>query len=1590
MKKLNPQSAIPILFVAVLFMFFGGGRLAAVGDRIGAELANSGNSQAAETDNEGSSSCDWRSGQPHKMHWPQWPDLGYTGIDVAMPLVSLADDFKCMANGPINDIHIWGSFADDVLPEAEPASLTFELSIYTNIPATENTPSMPGDLLWTRTFSPGEYSVRMVHDGPEDWYDPVTELYLPDNHRGAYQYNFCIEEEPFIQKEGTVYWLGVKELGSADANYIFGWKTTTRELGWNDDAVYTPAGELTWSGLTYPKEHDYETETLNLAFVITGGEEGRGKHDLGDAPDSSNSFPGAQMLAYPATGVVANYPTVYWTDSAPYGPIHWQPEAMVYLGSSVTSEGGADHGYDEDLKNNLYPPDDSSDLDGGDDGVRLPLVLPHCGEATIDFTATFIYPLLNLPAFVNVWCDWNRDGDWDDTIECPDGVIVPEWAVQNAELTNNSAGSAVHTTPSFMCWHPQTEGEPDPMWMRITISLKPWEPVAGAALTGGSGPADGYLFGETEDYFIYPRKEAGALEYDWSDAPDSVDVPGYPTLSANSGANHVIAGPWLGDEKDSPDAEPDGQPESTALGDDSDGNDDENGVTVPPLIRGETADISLDVRGGSGIVQGWIDFNGDGTWEAAEEIYSGFLTNGPHIISFSVPTDAVLGQTFARFRISRDGGLGPDGPALDGEVEDYAVVIEDAPDNIKWVQWPDLTRNGIDICVDCSDNRYRRIADDFECTSYSRVTKVTIWGSWKDDNKGKIKAMNLRFYSDDPPGPEGEDPENRFSKPGSEPLWKRHFIRNEIQETLYHVVRAPGEWWWDPVTGEYGPGGDTEVWRIDIYIEPDEAFLQHGSPDNPVIYWLEVNVDPPDDTEFGWKTRQWPDHFMDDAVWDTGINPPHDWKELYYPKTHPYYSLEQNSIDMAFELTFTEEPPPQPTFRPVSATQCPVVETQCPTVATQCPPVNTQCPAVGTQCPAIDTECPPAETRCPPVDTKCPAEDTKCPAIETECPPVDTKCPAEDTKCPVVETQCPAIDTECPPAETRCPPVDTKCPAEDTKCPTVETKCPPVRTKCPGELTECPPVSTRCPAIHTLCPPVDTECPLTDTQCPPADTSCPPVDTQCPPADTTCPPVDTQCPAVDTSCPLVDTQCPPVDTSCPPVNTQCPPVVPTQCPAAATSCPPVDTQCPTVDTRCPPSDTKCPAVDTSCPPSDTKCPAVDTSCPPSDTKCPVVDTSCPPSDTKCPAVDTSCPPSDTKCPAVDTSCPPSDTKCPAVDTTCPPSDTKCPPSDTSCPPVDTQCPPAETMCPPVDTQCPYAPTTCPPVQTQCPAVDTKCPPAETQCPPIDTRCPPVDTQCPAVDTSCPPSETKCPTVDTSCPPSATKCPPSTTSCPPEITQCEGPDTICPPSETKCPPIQTRCPPMVTECFLVDTQCPSLETRCPPVDTECPALETRCPPVDTECPVSATKCPPAETNCPPLDTRCPPSDTKCPILPTLCPPMVTECFLVDTQCPSLETRCPPVDTECPSAFTNCPPLETECPQEETRCPLGEACPISTGIYNPARALHKAIENEPLSVNIRSLYEKAECPAINTQCPTVITVLPEKLTRFGILYAKKGGE
>ena len=97
------------------------------------------------------------------------------------------------------------------------------------------------------------------------------------------------------------------------------------------------------------------------------------------------------------------------------------------------------------------------------------------------------------------------------------------------------------------------------------------------------------------------------------------------------------------------------------------------------------------------------------------------------------------------------------------------------------------------------------------------------------------------------------------------------------------------------------------MWQYDIKIDPDEAFIQNGTEERPVIYWLDISVKT-DDGDFGWKTRQCPDHFMDDAVWDRGSELPRFRKELRYPPGHPYHELELNSIDMSFMLTFEKIP----------------------------------------------------------------------------------------------------------------------------------------------------------------------------------------------------------------------------------------------------------------------------------------------------------------------------------------------------------------------------------------------------------------------------------------------------------------------------------------------------------------------------------------------------------------------------------------------------------------------------------------------------------------------------------------------------------
>lgn len=155
----------------------------------------------------------------------------------------------------------------------------------------------------------------------------------------------------------------------------------------------------------------------------------------------------------------------------------------------------------------------------------------------------------------------------------------------------------------------------------------------------------------------------------------------YPIALAQDGAIHRIGALRLGANID---AEPDGTPSVDALSDDSTGLDDEDGIQfVTPILASSTLTNRASVvvtASGVGKLDAWIDFNRDGDWnDPGEQIFvSTNVVAGRNLLSFTVPKGANVGTSFARFRISTLGSLGPTGLALDGEVEDYRVELKNA------------------------------------------------------------------------------------------------------------------------------------------------------------------------------------------------------------------------------------------------------------------------------------------------------------------------------------------------------------------------------------------------------------------------------------------------------------------------------------------------------------------------------------------------------------------------------------------------------------------------------------------------------------------------------------------------------------------------------------------------------------------------------------------------------------------------------------------------------------------------------------------------------------------------------------------------
>jgi hypothetical protein len=223
--------------------------------------------------------------------------------------------------------------------------------------------------------------------------------------------------------------------------------------------------------------------------------------------------------------------------------------------------------------------------------------------------------------------------------------------------------------------------------------------------------------------------------------------------------------------------------------------------------------------------------------------------------------------------------------------------IDDACE-AKWIQPPDVNMTGVDV----RDTVPVALADDFLCTEKNAITRIIVWGSWLHD-KVPDDPANVSFklmLRADIPDPDGSGP--LFSMPGKI-LWSRSYRPYSFKVETYRKDIEEG--CWDPRDPDsYILPGDTVCWMYIFDIPASEAFCQEGSPEKPMVYWLDVQATLPPypwpaPLVFGWKSSA--RHWNDDAVWQyrdpSGYSTP--FGELRYPKGHVW---QKQSLDLAFAL----------------------------------------------------------------------------------------------------------------------------------------------------------------------------------------------------------------------------------------------------------------------------------------------------------------------------------------------------------------------------------------------------------------------------------------------------------------------------------------------------------------------------------------------------------------------------------------------------------------------------------------------------------------------------------------------------------------
>ncbi len=192
---------------------------------------------------------------------------------------------------------------------------------------------------------------------------------------------------------------------------------------------------------------------------------------------------------------------------------------------------------------------------------------------------------------------------------------------------------------------------------------------------GGATPASLYtlqMAGAVATLAYGATNASFLLESDNADVGDAPISYGNPT--------HTLGGIRMGA---SVDADAALLNNATATGDDVNNTDDEDGVTLTPLLpTGETTIVPVSIQSASGFLSVWFDWNADGDFNDAGEqmITAQAVAVGTTNLNIAVPLTAIIGPTFARFRVctnnaALDNCNTPISTVQSGEVEDYQFTV---------------------------------------------------------------------------------------------------------------------------------------------------------------------------------------------------------------------------------------------------------------------------------------------------------------------------------------------------------------------------------------------------------------------------------------------------------------------------------------------------------------------------------------------------------------------------------------------------------------------------------------------------------------------------------------------------------------------------------------------------------------------------------------------------------------------------------------------------------------------------------------------------------------------------------------------------